>query len=247
MLIIALRCGINFLQVDIIDMFLSIIKFYKLIILVIVLLVCIRILYGSIKNTPIIDGDEIYIKGGTNKTEASRFNYVTKECKHGYAIDTVNDILSYNKPDKKVLILGVSLGAQIIHLLDKDPKIKVTGVDLEDTHFDIVRKYSDVSRLRLIKMDAYKYIIETKDTYDVIMFDVFKDNFKNPEFLASKKFLEKIHDMLQHTDNSKFIINTPKYNIQLNSLLKEIFYDYNLNYKKSVKSRNSIIYLNKRF
>ena len=53
--------------------------------------------------------------------------------------------------------------------------------------------------------------------------------------------------MLQHTDNSKFIINTPKYNIQLNSLLKDIFYDYDLEYKKPFKSRNSLIFLNRRF
>ena len=223
-------------------------KFYKLIILVIVLLVCIRISYLSIRNTPIIDGDEIYIKGGESGTEESRFNYVTKECKHAYSLDIVKDVLSYNKPDKNVLVLGVSLGGQIVHLLDKDPHMKITGVDLEDTNFNIVRKYSDVSRLRLIKMDAYKYVIETKDSYDVIVFDVFfKDSFKNPDFLASKNFLEKIHEMLQHTDNSKFIINTPKYNIQLNSLLKDIFYDYDLEYKKPFKSRNSLIFLNRRF
>ena len=223
-------------------------KNYKVYVLVIILALCITLLYASNKNKPIIDGDEIYIKNEAKGTQKSRFNYVTKECKLGYAIDTVKTILSYNKPDKKVLILGVSLGGQIVHLLDKDPKMKVTGVDLEDTYFHIVKKYSDVSRLRLIKMDGHKYILETKDTYDVIMFDIFVgDTFKNPEFLLSKKFLEKIHDMLQHTDNSIFIINTPKYHIQLNSLLKNIFYDYEIYYKKPHKSRNSVIYLHKNF
>ena len=206
----------------------------------------IRIIYISNENKPIIDGDEIYIREKGN-LEPSRFNYVKKECIHKYCLNTVNDILSYNKKNKNILVLGVCLGGQIVHLLDKDPTVKITGIDLYDTYFDIVKKYSDVSRLRLIKEDAYKYIIETKDTYDVIIFDIFfKDTFENPKFLVSKKFLKKIHEMLP-SNKSKFIINSPTYNTQLNFLLKDIFYDFDLDYKTTPKNYNKLYILNKRF
>jgi hypothetical protein len=156
----------------------------------------------------IIDGDEIYQPDlKIENSEHSRFNYKTRECSHWYCIQIMNNILN-NKYKKynNVLVLGVALGSQIIHLLNKDPNIRITGVDIDDINFSIVKKYSDCNRLVLIKDDAYNYIINSFDIYDVISCDIFisKDV---PEFVLRKEFLDKINKMLPNS-KSKFILNT---------------------------------------
>jgi hypothetical protein len=159
-----------------------------------------------------IDGDYMYQQAydSTNyemqNAEHSRFNYKTKECGSWYCLETVSNILSQKIKYKNILVLGVALGAQIIHLLNKDPNIRITGVDLSDINFDIVKKYSDKNRLRLIKEDANNYIMNTDDTYDVIICDIFIG--KNiGDFILTEPFLNKINKMLPNINN-KFILNT---------------------------------------
>ena len=159
-----------------------------------------------------IDGDYMYQQAydSTNykmqNAEHSRFNYKTKECGSWYCLETVSNILSQKIKYKNILVLGVALGAQIIHLLNKDPNIRITGVDLSDINFDIVKKYSDKNRLRLIKEDANNYIMNTDDTYDVIICDIFIGK-KIGDFILTEPFLNKINKMLPNINN-KFILNT---------------------------------------
>jgi hypothetical protein len=155
----------------------------------------------------IIDGDEIYQPAVDIKhAEHSRFNYKTKECSHWYCLEIMNNILSHNKKYNNVLVLGVALGGQIIHLLNKDSNIKVTGVDISDINFNIVEKYSDKKRLRLINKDANNYIMDTDDIYDVIICDIFI-GMNIASFVLTTKFLDKINKMLVKS-NSKFLLNT---------------------------------------
>jgi len=164
--------------------------------------------------------DEIYLK--VKRGEYSRFNYKTKECSHWYSLKIVNEILSCNKKNKKILILGVALGGQIIHLLNKDPTIYVTGVDITDEYFYIVRKYSDQNRLKLIKEDAYKYIMNSTETYDVIVCDIFID-VNIPNFVLTSEFLNKINILLP-SSNNKFLLNTldPNQNVIKKTLKNSI-------------------------
>jgi len=155
----------------------------------------------------IIDGDEIY-QPATEMIHAehSRFNYKTKECSHWYCLEIMNNILSDNKRYRNVLVLGVALGGQIIHLLNKDSTIKATGVDISNLNFSIVEKYSDKKRLRLINDDANNYIMSTYDKYDVIICDIFI-GMNIASFVLTTKFLDKINKMLDKP-NSKFLLNT---------------------------------------
>jgi 2-polyprenyl-3-methyl-5-hydroxy-6-metoxy-1,4-benzoquinol methylase len=156
-----------------------------------------------------IDGDEIYQPATNIKySEHSRFNYKTKECSHWYSLQIVNNILNSNNTIKykNILILGVALGGQIIHLLNKDSNVKVTGVDISDMNFHIVEKYSDRNRLRLINEDANKYIMNTNDVYDVIICDIF-NGMNVADFVLTTPFLDKINKMLINP-KSKFLLNT---------------------------------------
>jgi hypothetical protein len=172
-----------------------------------------------------IDGDEIYQQATDQQhSEHSRFNYVKKECSHWYCLEFMNSILSpkNNIKYKNVLVLGVALGGQIIHLLNKDPTIRVTGVDIDDVNFHIVKKFSD-NRLRLIKDDAYNYIMTTNDTYDVIICDIFI-GMHIADFVLTPKFLNKINIMLV-SPNSKFLLNTTSQSDknEVNQLLNKFF------------------------
>jgi 2-polyprenyl-3-methyl-5-hydroxy-6-metoxy-1,4-benzoquinol methylase len=159
-------------------------------------------------NIKIIGDDivEIVSEGGGNG-ENSRFNYKTKECKHWYAITICDKILNSIEKNKKykILVLGVALGGIIIHLLNKSKNIEIVGVDITDKNYDIVQKYSDNSRLKLIKDDAEIYMKNNNEKYDFIICDVFTE-FSIPKFVTTTTFLNNIHRSL--VNNGYFLINT---------------------------------------
>jgi len=163
-----------------------------------------------------IEGDEIYQKLEDNNVEYSRFNYKTKECKHWYCKEMIKQVTN-----KKVLVLGVALGGIIINILDKYKNATVTGVDISDENFDLVKKYSDTNRLTLVEEDAKVYIEKTKEKFDIIICDVFINKYV-PEFVLSKDFLDKINKML--LPNGKFLINTIDIDVKrLLSIMNESF------------------------
>ena len=192
-----------------------------------------------------IDGDEIY-QPATDipHSEHSRFNYKTKECSHWYCLEIINNILY--KKYKNVLVLGVALGGQIIHLLNKDSNVKVTGVDISDINFHIVEKYSDLNRLRLIKDDANNYIMNTNDTYDVIICDIF-NGMNVLDFVLTPKFLDKINKMLLEP-KSKFLLNTTTESDKdmVLSLLKTSFNNSEIDIINNPKFVNNLYFVTKK-
>lgn len=172
--------------------------------------------------------DEIYYKFGNTNIEYSRFNVKTKEVKHWYARQIVDKVLK-NKRNNKVLVLGVSLGGIIVELLNKNKNMEIVGVDIDDTHFDIVRKYSDNNRLKLFKQDAKDYVNKMKkEKYDVIIVDLFIGD-KVPKFVTKhKKFMRNLNKSLN--TNGILLINTigiKQANLEL--LLKKNFRSSRIN------------------
>lgn len=190
----------------------------------------------------LIDGDEIYEKTGIG--ENSRFNYKTREAKHWYNLVIINNIFSMKfKENKKILILGVALGGMIIHLLDKDKNIQITGVDIIDKNFNLVQKYSDQSRLTLVKEDANKYIFDTIDKYDVIICDIFEMD-KMPDFILTHTFMKQLNKLL--LPNGKFILNSiGKDNNLIMNLIDISFDKHTIEYINNNKNINDIFIVNK--
>lgn len=150
--------------------------------------------------------DTVHIVSGA---EYSRVNTKTKECQHWYAkkiCSIVEMIVNKNKTKRyNILVFGVALGGIIIQLLDRLDNIRITGIDIEDDNFDFVRKHSDNNRLKLIKNNAEQFIIETSDTFDIIICDIF-DALKVPKFVLDNSFLINCYWKLKK--NGYFIINT---------------------------------------
>ena len=159
-------------------------------------------------NIKIVGDDIVYV---VNEGEYSRFNYKTKECKHWYSITICNKVLNsiYENRKYKILVLGVALGGIIVHLLDKNKNIEIVGVDISDINYDIVRTYSDNSRLKLIKDDAEIYMKNNNEKYDFIICDVFND-LDVPKFVTTTTFLNNINRSL--VNDGYFLINTIKMN-----------------------------------
>jgi spermidine synthase len=176
------------------------------------------------ENNIYMTNNEIYQKVGN--FEYSRLDLKTKKVKHWYAKELVNRILK-NKKNKKVLILGVALGGIIINLLNENKNMKITAVDIEDTHFNFVKKYSDNKRLKLIKDDANNYVMNMKEKYDAIVVDIFIED-KVPNFVTNNnKFLNKLQQKLNF--GGIFIINTMRISEnRLKNTLKKIFTSSNV-------------------
>ncbi len=183
-----------------------------------------------------ISGDEIYIKL-PNGAESSRFNYKTKESKHWYNLEMINEINKIKKDNLKVLMLGVALGGIAVHLLDKNKSINITGVDISDKYFNIVKKYADNTRLNLIKMDANKY--NNNEKFDIIICDIFM-NSTVPDFVLTKEFMDNIYKML--LPKGKFLMNTINVNKEkLHNLIKNSFPNSTIEDKQ--KNGNYLIFI----
>lgn len=189
--------------------------------------------YNPPNDSPfIIQGDYIYQKDPNNLGEYSRFNHKTKECVNWVSKTICNEILySCKKLNPKILVLGVALGDMIIHMTNKRKDFIVTGVDISDINFNIVKLYSSKNTV-LIKQDANVFISEEQNTYDYIICDIF-DSMTIPDFVFSVDFLNKINKIL--SPNGKFIMNVT--NIEkskIDKLFENIKYDVKTNHINTI-------------
>lgn len=177
------------------------------------------------------DGDDLVSYEYNN--ENSRFNTLTKECSHWYALKICNYIINdINNKDNKnykynILVLGVELGGIIIHLLNKLNNIHVTGIDISDKFFHIVKEYSPKDRLTLLKQDANEFIKNTKDDYNYIICDITIPEAITPPFVMENQFLKNINNKLHY--GGSFLINTLTLDKTIISLrLKDAFPNCNV-------------------
>ncbi len=100
---------------------------------------------------------------------------------------------------ESILILGVA-GGSVIETLNKEVKFdgKITGVEIDTTVVDIANKYFGLSKydnLEIVIDDAFEFVLKTKDTYDLIIIDIFQDTIM-PNFLFEDYFINRINFLL---------------------------------------------------
>lgn len=204
--------------------------YYLLYILIFNVILYFIFFYTESSNEPyIIEGDYIFQRDPLNKGEYSRFNHKTKECVNWVSKTICNEILLCKKLKPKILVLGVALGDMIIHLSNKRKDFIITGVDISDINFKIVKLYTNAT---LIKEDANIFIRNTENTYDYIICDIF-DSITIPDFIFSDEFINKINNIL--LPNGKFMINTV--NIEKSKIdqsFRNIRYDMKTNYINTI-------------
>ncbi len=107
---------------------------------------------------------------------------------------------------ESIVVLGVGGGSVIKTLVDEVKfEGKITGVEIDQEVIQIANDYfklDKISNLSIVIDDAFEFVLKTKDTYDLIIIDVFEDT-KMPNFLYEKFFMNRIGELL---NNKGFIL-----------------------------------------
>jgi predicted membrane-bound spermidine synthase len=141
-----------------------------------------------------------------------RLQLSTREAIYSYADKYDNFRETFEKmklPDEaQVLLLGFGLGS-IPYMLEKKfhKKYSYTGVEIDEAVIYLASKYvlPDLnSDIHLIQADAFSYIHQDTNRYDIIAMDIFISE-KIPAIFQTKEFLESIKDNL--TENGTLLFN----------------------------------------
>ena len=129
--------------------------------------------------------------------------------------------LSHLKSAEHILVLGVA-GGSVIKTLRNDFKLtaKITGVEIDEEVLDLAMQYfklQEIQGVSFVTADAFKYLKNTNQAYDLIIVDIFND-LQMPIELFEESFWRQIHHRLQ--DNGTCIFNsiTTAHNAQKHAL-----------------------------
>lgn len=154
------------------------------------------------------------------------------------------------KSMQEILILGVAGGSVIKTLRDEIGfRGKITGVEIDPEIIKIANQYFELNKtenLELIIDNAAEFVEETTKKYDLIVIDIFQDNFM-PEFLFEGKFITSVLRILNK--NGKIIFNTMVIN-QENKLrniefMSKFKMPYLVNKIRNIEKFNELIIIQK--
>lgn len=134
-----------------------------------------------------------------------RYQLCTKNAIYSYAdkYDNFRRCFAAINPSKpaiqNVLILGFGLGS-IPYMLETifHKKYAFTGVEVDESVIYLASKYvldELDSEIQMIQADAYNYVYQCYETFDMICIDIFIDD-KIPEIFLTMDFLESVKDLL---------------------------------------------------
>lgn len=111
-------------------------------------------------------------------------------------------------PIQNVLILGLGLGS-IPLMLEKNfgKKYNYTAVEIDESVIYLASKYALpllYSNIQMICTDAFAYVMQTEQRFDLICMDVFLDDII-PEEFEDHDFLEKLKTLV--SDNGILLFN----------------------------------------
>ena len=129
---------------------------------------------------------------------------------------------------ESILVLGVAGGSVIKTLVDEIKfKSKITGVEIDPAIIEIANTYfqlNQISNLSIIIEDAFEFVLKTKETYDLIIIDIFQDT-EMPNFLFEKFFINRIGDILNN--RGYILFNTMLLNEKQNLRNKAYIQEFN--------------------
>lgn len=151
---------------------------------------------------------------------------------------------------KQILVLGVA-GGSVIKTLSEEIGFKgqITGVEIDTAVIEIANTYFDLDKiqnLELVNDDAFEFVLKTKEKYDLIIIDIFKDT-EMPNFLFEKFFINRINFLLNV--NGFILFNTmtltkkdKERNLEYKSRFSE---DYSVRMYPKVEDHNELFTIKK--
>ena len=99
-----------------------------------------------------------------------------------------------------ILVLGVA-GGSVIKTLNHEIQFKgkIIGVEIDPEIIKIANSYfqlNQIPNLSLLNTDAFEFVLQANDKYDLIIVDVFQDT-KMPSFLFENFFTQRLCALLQ--------------------------------------------------
>ncbi|MFD0962452.1 spermidine synthase [Pseudofulvibacter geojedonensis] len=174
---------------------------------------------------------EITMVNGKLLIDAEHVNYsygnLQKALKKGLTAIGETKLNSF----KNILVLGVA-GGSVIETIRRDFKlhIPITGVEIDADVIGLANEYFNLDKAQNLDLkidDAFDYISNTKDTFDLIIVDIFNDE-QMPDNLFNKVFWVDIYKTLNSNGVCLFnsIVSSNREierNQQLHKLNKGIF------------------------
>lgn len=117
----------------------------------------------------------------------------------------------YKKPNvNQILILGFGMGSAYDLLSPIFPAASFTGIEKDDNILAFYKKNIPYNlNLTLKSLDANDFIKNNKDSFDLILIDLFNDD-EIPHFVFDTTFLEQCHQALK--PQGEIILNSLKSN-----------------------------------
>jgi len=99
-----------------------------------------------------------------------------------------------------ILVLGVA-GGSVIKTLNHEIQFKgkIIGVEIDPEIIKIANSYfqlNQIPNLSLLNTDAFEFVLQANDKYDLIIVDIFQDT-KMPSFLFENFFTQRLCALLQ--------------------------------------------------
>ena len=152
--------------------------------------------------------ENVSLKLNNGALELSTENAVYSYGKNYYAFAEAYKKLNISQyPIKKVLILGLGMGS-IIEILEGHFKsLEFHGVETDSVIIDLFKKHIEIENdfsLKIYENDAYEYVKDCENKFDLINIDIFIDDVI-PHPFHDHEFLENIKSNL--TNNGIVLFN----------------------------------------
>jgi spermidine synthase len=138
-----------------------------------------------------------------------------------------------------ILVLGVA-GGSVVQTLVTDFEFtkNITGIELDAEIIEIANSFFNLkkfSNFKCIIIDAEEFVKTDKNTYDLIIIDIFKDT-EMPEFLFQESFTNNIKQLLNI--NGCILFNTMHLNTDNKNIIDKylLHFDSNSYSKKVLKN-----------
>ncbi|PWA05863.1 spermidine synthase [Flavobacterium psychrotolerans] len=133
-----------------------------------------------------------------------------------------------------ILVLGVAGGSVIKTLVDEIRyQGKITGVEIDPEIITIANDYFNLNAIPNLEIkidDAFEFVFKTKDSYDLIIIDVFQDTVM-PNFLFESYFIDRVGFLMQK--NGFMLFNT--------MILNESHNERNQNYCSQFNTKHYLV------
>jgi spermidine synthase len=152
---------------------------------------------------------EVTLYNGKTLLNTKNTNYsygsLQKVLKKGLLDIGIHEIREMNS----ILVLGVAGGSVVKTLItDFEFTKSITGVELDSEIIEIANTYFNLDKITNFKCiigDAEQFVATSKESYDLIIIDIFKDK-EMPEFLFENNFIKNIKQLLEI--NGYILFNT---------------------------------------